>query len=175
MTVSPGVQRRHVKGSPEGGRFKPAPRPDIPDGEMPALPQTAEMTEAEAQDIIDMWLRDDTIMGEWYGGGGNDWIALDCSTKVGPLAGAAISLRVAEEGPRQGPEMYVGEARRMSTNPRGYGPGECLLILRVDPGTGWAHGWSSAEAARAALESVLRNEHDPDSIRMPNIERWVRE
>ena len=135
---------------------------------------TAEtMTDAEAQAVIDMWLRDDTILGEWHTNDGTDWIARDCETLVGPLAGPAISLRVYEVR-RPGEPMYVGEARRMGIDARSYGPGECLQILPVDADTGRAHGWGSAEEARTALEEVLRNEHDPDSIRIPNIDRWVR-
>ena len=93
------------------------------------------------------------FMGEWRHSDGGDWFAWDCETKFGPLAGPPIILRVtlAWQGP-----AWVGEAHR---------PGEYyLLILPVDPDTGQTHGWPTAEDARAALEAVLRNEHDPASI-----------
>ena len=135
---------------------------------------TAEtMTDAEAQAVVDMWLRDDTIMGEWFTGPEEEWYARDCETKVGPLAGPPISLRL-HRVRRPGPAMYVGEARRSGIPIRSNGPGECLQILPVDPDTWRAHGWATPAEGREALEAVLRNEHDPETIRLPNIDRWER-
>ena len=130
------------------------------------------MTDAEARDVIDMWLRADTVMGEWHeDGGGEEWHARDCSTKVGPLAGPPVSLRVVRLRARPDGRRWVGEARRAWLP--GHFAGQWLQILPAGAARA-ASGWPTAEAARASLEALLRDEHDPASIELPNIEWWER-
>ena len=62
----------------------------------------------------------------------------------------------------------------MGTYPSGYGPGDCMQIRPVDPDTGRALCWVTLEAAMEALEALLRNEHDPRSIRLQDIGSLVR-
>ena len=118
-----------------------------------------EITDDAAQAIMDRWLRMDTVMGDWsiypY-----DRIAFGCETKVGPLAGPPVSLRVRGSA-APGPQTFVGEARRMGINPRGGGPGECMMITAPK-----GDAWASAEEAMAALEAVLYDEHDPGTVRL---------
>lgn len=125
---------------------------------------TVDITDAEAQEIMDKWLAIDTQMGEWRKDH-NDWVAYDCETKIGPLAGLPISLRVAQVR-----RMFVGEARRMGIDPRGYGPGEALAITLVAGNQ--PSGWPSAGEAMAGLAAVLHNRHDPDTVRLHGIDRW---
>ena len=145
-----------------------------PKGSLRAEPTTGEtMSDAEAQAVVEMWLRSDTVIGEWHKDGGGDyWNVQDCETKVGPLAGPPVSLRVVRvRSEPSGEQTWIGEARRIGT----HSSGEWLLILPVDNTTGKTQGWGSAEAAQAGVEAVLRNEHDPDSIRFPSIDQWDRE
>ena len=135
----------------------------------------AEAMSDDAQAVIDMWLRDDTVVGRWRLTAAGDLVVYDCETKVGPLAGPPISLRLvlSRLGP-SGAKVWVAEARRMGVRLSERGPRECLLILPVD-NAAQTQGWPSAQAARAGVEAVLRNEHDPASVRLPNLDWWVRE
>ena len=131
----------------------------------------AGMTDAEAQEAIDKWLRLSADMGVWAFSG-DDWIARRCQTEVGPLAGPPVQLRVATVA-HPGGNRYVGEVRQEGIHPRSSGPGDVLLILH-NRDDGPVAGWDTIEEVREALEALLLGRHDPELVRLCNYDVWAR-